>query len=91
MLAFNLSVSAGQSDWGPGKTHKFTQNASSLQFSRAREANGIDSTGAVEGEALKTSFECLRAKVPIRMKDMSRCNAEVFTSALHQVLQAAEI
>lgn len=27
ILAFNL-LSAEQSGWGPGKTHKFTQNAS---------------------------------------------------------------
>lgn len=47
--------------------------------------------GAAEGEALKTSFKCLRAKVPIRLKDMSCCNAEVFTSASHQVLQAVKI
>lgn len=47
--------------------------------------------GPVKGEALKTSFKCLGAKVPVRLKDMSCCNTEVFTSASHQVLQAMKI
>lgn len=63
----------------------------SCSSAKAGEANGIDSMGAVEGEALKTLFKRLRAKVPIRLKDMSCCNTEVFTSASHQVLQAVKI